>query len=53
MDAVESSSTIGTDSSYVAPAIVRLGSLSELTLGEGAGVPDGFGGAPPEASIVF
>jgi hypothetical protein len=38
---------------YVAPALVRLGTLAELTQGGWAGIPDGIGGAPGEGSFEF
>jgi len=33
------------ESAYEAPSITRLGSLSELTLGDGIDTADGLGGA--------
>jgi hypothetical protein len=38
---------------YEAPTIMRLGTLTDLTLGGWAGIPDGIGGAPGEGSFVF
>jgi hypothetical protein len=40
-----------TESAYEPPAIRRLGTLSELTLGGGSGPNDGFGGAGAMGSI--
>jgi hypothetical protein len=48
VDRHDSSNPTGTDPgtgpAYLAPTMIRLGTLSDLTLSGAAGFPDGFGG---------